>query len=116
MAKMAGGALLLATLGIGAAVAFLGKKDGDTVTGESGKTWRVVFLGSADGKTSYEVFAPASSFGPHGELSVLRYSQVGSDRASRQITGVGSGVPETIVKMAASDFDLPFDPSRMPAA
>ena len=113
MAMKTSALLLLAAVGVGAAT-LLGKKPGDLVTGKSGKLWRVVMLGNASGVKSYEVFAPASSFGPHGELSVLRYSQAGSNQSSRQITGVGAGVPEAIVKTAASDFGLPFDPSRMP--
>lgn len=116
MAKSKTGFLvLLAAVGVGAAFA-LSKKDGDVVTGKSGKTWRVVFLGNQSGTTSYEVFAPASSFGPHDEMSVLRYSQTGSDQASRKITGVGSGVPASIVQTAASDFGLPFNPALMPAS
>lgn len=106
--------LLLGALGVGAAVAMI-KKDGDVVTGKSGKTWRVVFLGNASNVKSYEVFAPASSFGPHGEMSVLRYTQTGADQGSRKITGVGAGVPALIVKTAASDFSLPFDAALMPA-
>jgi hypothetical protein len=107
--------LLLGAVGLGAAVAFAQKKPGDVVTGKSGKTWRVVLLGSERGVKSYEVFAPSSSFGPHGELSALGYSQTGSDQSSRKITGVGAGVPAVIVKTAASDFGLPFDESLMPA-
>lgn len=106
--------LLLGAVGIGAAVALLGKKPGDVVQGKSGKTWRVVFLGNQAGTTSYEVFAPKSSFGPHDEMSVLRYSQKGSDQSSRAITGVGSGVPSIVVQTAATDFGLPFDPAKMP--
>ena len=114
-AKASGALLLLAAVGVGAAIALKGKKPGDLVTGKSGKLWRVVKLPDSAGVKNYEVFAPASSFGPHGELSVLRYSQTGSNQSSRAITGVGAGVPEAIVKTAASDFGLPFDPSRMPS-
>lgn len=104
--------LLLAAVGIGAAVT-LSKKPGDLVTGKSGKTWRVVFSND-DGVKSYEVITPAESFGPHGELSVLRYSQTGSDQSARKILAVGAGVPVSIVQTAATDFGLPFDPALMP--
>jgi hypothetical protein len=115
MAKAKTGILLaLALGGIGAAVA-LSKKEGDVVTGKSGKTWRVVFS-NASGVKTYEVIAPASSFGPHAELSVLKYTQTGSDQSARKIIGVGAGVPVAIVQTAASDFGLPFDPSLMPAS
>jgi len=113
--KAAGALALLAAVGVGVAVALHQKKPGDVVTGKSGKAWRVVLLGNQSGVKTYEVFAPEGSFGPHGELSVLRYSQSGSDQASRQITGVGSGVPVAIVQTAASDFSLPFDPALMPS-
>lgn len=115
MASKTGLLLLLGAVGVGAAFV-LKKPDGDAVLGKSGKTWRVVFLGNQGGVTTHEVFAPPSSFGPHGELSVLRYSQTGSNQDSRKITGVGAGVPAPIVQTAASDFGLPFDPALMPAA
>lgn len=99
----------------------LAKSAGDVVTGKSGKRWRVVFTGFervVTGMTSdykgYEVFTPAGSFGPHAELSVLKYVQKGSDQSTRKISGVGQGVPEAIVKAAAADFGLPFDSSLMP--
>lgn len=117
MAKAKTGVLLLlAAVGVGAAAAFASRKPGDEVTGKSGKTWRVVHLGNQAGTNSYEVFTPEGSFGPHGELSVLRYTQTGSNQASRAITGVGAGVPVAIVQAAATDFGLPFDPSLMPAS
>lgn len=115
MAKASGALLLLAAVGVGAAIALKSKKPGDSVMGKSGKTWRVVMLGNASNVKTYEVFTPEGSFGPHGELSVLRYQQTGSDQASRKITGVGTGVPVAIVEAAASDFALPFNPALMPS-
>ncbi|HEY3493833.1 MAG TPA: hypothetical protein VGK73_04075 [Polyangiaceae bacterium] len=114
MAKLKGPLALLALGALGFGALSLAKPKGDVVTGKSGKSWRVVMLGNASGVKTYEVFAPASSFGPHGELSVLRYTQTGSEVASRKIVGVGAGVPVSIVQTAASDFSLPFDPSKMP--
>lgn len=110
-------ALFLFGLGaaaLGAAV-LIGKKPGDLVMGKSGKAWRVVLLGQVGGVKSYELIAPEASFGPHAEMSVLRYTQSGSDTASRKITGVGAGAPASVVQTAASDFGLPFDPALMPA-
>lgn len=112
---MAKGLLIVAALGavgLGAAMAL--KKPGDVVTGKSGKTWRVVMLPIAGSVKTYEVFAPKASFGPHDEMSVLRYSQTGSDMASRKIVGIGSGVPEVVARAAADDFGLPFNPALMP--
>lgn len=76
------------------------------VTGKSGKPWRVVLLGKTGDVKTYELFSPAGSFGPHAELSVLRYSQTGSDMASRKVVGVGQGVPAEMTSVAASDFGL----------
>jgi hypothetical protein len=84
------------------------------VTGKSGKSWRVVLRGKTGDVKEYEVFAPANSWGPHAELSVLRYSQTGSDMGSRKIVGVGAGVPEAMKAGAASDFGLPTTGGALP--
>lgn len=105
---------VLAALGIGAAVAF-GKKTGDLVKGKSGKSWLVTMLSNVGGLKTYDITSPASSFGPHDDLSVLRYSQQDADIGSRQVVAVGEGVPAVIVTTAASDFSIPIDPSRLPA-
>lgn len=102
-------ALLLGLLGLGGAAAFLlHGKTGLLTTGQSGKAWRVVLLSNVAGVKTYEVFSPAGSFGPHGELSVVRYQQTGSDMGSRKVVGVGAGVPEAMRAAAASDFGLPL--------
>jgi hypothetical protein len=104
---------IVALGGVGLALT-LSKKSGDVVTGKSGKSWRVVLIATTGNVKTYEIFAPEGSFGPHAELSVLRYSQTGSDMGSRQIVGVGEGAPEAMVSAAASDFGIPFDPALMP--
>lgn len=98
--------LALGGLGLGAALLLSKKAPGDRLTGKSGHAWRVVMIGSAGAVHTYEVFSPAGSFGPHGELSVLRYQQTGSDTASRKVTAVGAGVPEAMRAAAISDFGL----------
>jgi hypothetical protein len=106
MAKNKG---LLIAAGLGAlalgAVA-LQKKPGDLVKGSSGKTWRVVMLSNVGGLKTYEVFAPEASFGPHPELSVLRYSQQDANTASRKVTGAANDIPPQITQTAAADFGL----------
>lgn len=77
------------------------------VTGKSGKPWRVVLLGTTGDTREYEVFAPAGSWGPHAELSVIRYSQTGSNMASRKLIAVGAPVPAEITAGATSDFVTP---------
>lgn len=102
------GLLLIAALGalsFGALTVL--KKPGDVVTGKSGKAWRVVLIGTSGATHTYEVFAPAGTFGPHEELSVLRYSQTGSDQASRKLVGKGAGVPVAITQAAGADFGVP---------
>ena len=104
--------LVLAAAGAGAVYLLLKPKQ-ELVTGRSGKSWRVVLLGNTGGVKTYEIFAPAGSFGPHGEMSVLRYSQNGSDMNSRKVVGIGAGVPPEIMTVAASDFGVPFNPSNI---
>lgn len=107
MAKNNKGLFLVATLaalGIGAVA--MKKKPGDLVTGSSGKTWRVVMLSNVNGLKTYEVFTPEATFGPHPELSVLRYSQQDANVASRKVTGAASDVPPQITQTAAADFGL----------
>ncbi len=101
----------LGVLGFGALAR--AKNPGTVVTGKSGKVWRMTHLGVTGTTHTYEVFAPKGSFGPHPELSVLRFSRV-SDQSIGKIIGVGSGVPLAVVQTAAADFSLPFDPSMMP--
>ena len=80
------------------------KPQSENVTGRSGKPWRVKLLGKTGDSREYEVYAPAGSWGPHAELSVLRYSQLGSDMSSRKVTAVGTPVPVEITTGAMSDF------------
>lgn len=96
----------LGGLALGAVLLLQKKLPGDLVTGKSGKTWRVVLLGVSGAVKTFEVFSPAGSFGPHGELSVLRYQQTGSDMGSRKVTAIGAGVPEAMRAAAISDFGL----------
>lgn len=105
---------LLGVLGLvaaGAAAMSLLRVKGDIVTAKSGKSWRVVLLSNRDGVKTYELFAPEGSFGPHGELSVLRYSQTGSDTGTRKLVGIGSGVPPVMVTTAGADFAVPLPPA-----
>lgn len=79
---------------------------GSAVKGKSGKTWRVVLLSTSGATKTYEVFSPAGSFGPHGELSVVRYAQTGADTTARKIVGRGRDVPDAMFTTAAADFGL----------
>jgi hypothetical protein len=98
----------LGLAGLGAFAIFKLVSTPDELTlGKSGHKWRVVLHGkSPGGITEWEVFAPAGSWGPHGELSVLRYVQTGSDMSSRKLTGTGAGVPPEITAGAKEDFGL----------
>ena len=95
---------VLGALGLGAITVL--KEPGDAVAGKSGKVWRVVMLSNVNGLKTYEVFTPAGTFGPHEKLSVLRYTQSGSDQAGRKVIGIGANVPATITQTAATDFGL----------
>lgn len=101
----------LGALGFGALTAFGKSKAGDVVTGKSGKAWRVVLIGTtpvtgSDTVHTYELFAPIGSWGNPGELSVLRYSQAGSNPSTRKVVAVASGLPSQMTQTAATDFGL----------
>jgi hypothetical protein len=97
--------LIVAALGaIGVAAYAFSKKDSGLVRAKSGKDWKVTLLSTAGNVKTWEVWAPAGSFGPHGELSVIRYSQTGSDINSRKVVGTGAGVPADMITTAKSDF------------
>lgn len=108
-------AILLALV-LGGAGAFwaVTHKPEDIVTGRSGHQWRVVLMGNVGGVKTYEVFAPKNSWGPHGELSVVRYSQAGSDIGRRYIRGAAVGVPPEMFAGAVLDFGL-IPPPALPS-
>lgn len=70
-----------------------------TVTGKSGKPWLIVQVGSGE----YDVYSPAGTWGPHGELRVLRYRQAGSEKV---LHGIASGVPTQVASAAMSDLNI----------
>lgn len=101
------GTLLLLLGGAAAAGAILlANKKPDLVTGKSGHPWRVTVLSRSGDTKVFEVFAPAGSFGPHGEVSVVRYSQTGSNINSRPVVSTGSGLPPQMLQTAVEDFGL----------
>lgn len=66
----------------------------------NGHTWKLVpVTGGVD------VFAPAGSWGPHGELRVLRFTQ-GSASSPRVLAGVASGVPPAVLAAAMKDLAI----------
>lgn len=109
----------LVTLGLAGLGAFaiykLVSTPDEFTLGKSGHKWRVIMRGRTPaGVTEWEVFAPAGSWGPHGELSVLRYTQSGSDMSSRKLVGTGAGVPPEMVTGAKSDFGLASSSGALP--
>lgn len=76
-----------------------------------GHSWKLVPL--ADG--SVDVFAPAGSWGPHGELRVLRFK---GPSGSRILVGAAEGVPKTILDAAMKDLGVkpPTGPTVMTPA
>jgi peptidoglycan hydrolase-like protein with peptidoglycan-binding domain len=119
MAKSAKGPLLaLAALGAGAFALLSSKKAGASprpatlpatpapsgVSSETvsinGHTWKLVPVSGG-----VDVFAPAGSWGPHGELRVLRFTQV-SNSAPRVLAGVAEGVPKTVLDAAMKDLAI----------
>jgi peptidoglycan hydrolase-like protein with peptidoglycan-binding domain len=66
-----------------------------TVT-KNGHVWKLVPT-----KTQTDVYAPAGSWGPHGELRVLRY-----ETKSKVLTGAAEGVPKPVMDAAVADLGI----------
>lgn len=64
----------------------------------NGHTWKLVPVSGG-----VDVFAPAGSWGPHGELRVLRFTQASSS-APRVLAGVAQGVPPAVLAAAMKDL------------
>lgn len=80
---------------------------GTTVT--VGKhTWKLVPAGSGQ----IDVYAPAGSWGPHGELRVLRYQEAGK---AKVLVGAAEGVPKAVLDAAMKDLKIqaPAGPTVM---
>lgn len=77
----------------------------------NGHAWKLV---QVPGKTEVDVFAPAGSWGPHGELRVLRYDQP-SSASPRVLVGVAEGVPKAVLDAAMKDLKVtaPAGPTVM---
>jgi hypothetical protein len=75
------------------------------VTGASGKPWKVALIRANEPKT-YDVFAPAGSWGPHTEMFVVRYTQQGADQTSRKIVATGTNPTPEMIATAKADFGL----------
>ncbi len=76
----------------------------------NGHTWKLVPVATG----GVDVFAPAGSWGPHGELRVLRFTQTSSS-APRVLAGVASGVPPAVLQAAMKDLAVkaPAGPTVM---
>ena len=78
--------------------------------GVTKKPWltRVVNIsGSGDNKkTMVELWAPAGSWGPHGNVLVVTYEQTGDNKGSRKSLGVGPEAVPAMVTAAGQDFGI----------
>lgn len=110
---------ILLTLGIGAVWYWLSRTKTyafESVTGGvTKKPWltRVVGItGSGDNKkTIVEVWAPAGSWGPHGQILVATYEQTGSDKGTRRSLGIGPEAVPAMVTAAGQDFAIKSPPA-----
>lgn len=78
--------------------------------GVTGRSWAVRTI-EVDGsgetkKTTVEVWAPASSWGPHASLLVTTYQQTGSDKNSRTTLGTGPNATPEMVTAVGQDFGV----------
>lgn len=70
----------------------------------NGHPWKLVPI-TGQSIATVDVYAPAGSWGPHGELRVCRFTQVSSENP-RVLAGVAQGVPEAILAAAMKDLDI----------
>lgn len=108
--------LLAAGAALGAAYWYLVKRDPVvplfdfvTVKGpKSGKTWKVravaIDESGPEKRTTTEVWAPAGAWGPHTDLLVTTYTQVGKERRERGFSGPDALDP--MIAAAIQDFGL----------
>lgn len=68
----------------------------------NGHVWKLVPVSGG----AVDVFAPAGSWGPHGELRVLRFSQAKTSGAPRVLAGVAEGVPKAVLDAAMKDLAI----------
>jgi peptidoglycan hydrolase-like protein with peptidoglycan-binding domain len=73
---------------------------GQTISA-GGHSWRLVPVAGVP--LSTDVYAPAGSWGPHGELRVCRFAQAGSIRV---LSGAASGVPKPVLDAAIKDLKI----------
>lgn len=85
--------------------------------GVTKKPWltRVVNItGSGDAKkTMVELWAPAGSWGPHGNVLVVTYEQTGDNKGSRRSLGVGPEAVPAMVTAAGQDFGIQAAPATV---
>lgn len=85
--------------------------------GVTKKPWltRVVGIsGSGDNKkTMVELWAPAGSWGPHGNVLVVTYEQTGDNKGSRRSLGVGPEAVPAMVTAAGQDFGIQTVPATV---
>lgn len=79
----------------------------------NGHPWKLVPI-TGQTVATVDVYAPAGSWGPHGELRVCRFTQVSSE-SPRVLAGVAEGVPEAILAAAMKDLEIKV-PGAPPAA
>jgi hypothetical protein len=75
---------------------------------KSGKIWKTravaIDTSGPEKRTTMEVWAPSGSFGPHLDLLVTTYNQVGKERRERGFSGPDS--QDAMVDAAIQDFGL----------
>lgn len=96
---------LIAALAAGGAVFYFATKSKAQTVNVGGREWKLVPAGkNAAGLELTDVIAPASSWGPHGELLVLRFNTAPS--GAKTLEAVGQDVPEAMRTAALAGFDI----------
>lgn len=78
-----------------------------TATGQTvsagGHSWKLVTVSTIGPVTTVDVYAPAGSWGPHGELRVCRFTQIAG---VRMLSGVAQDVPKAVLDAALKDLSI----------
>lgn len=107
---------LYITLGLGGLAAWLLTKKAestapstDTIVEKNGHRWIIRDVPNAPGvvgASTFKVYAPKGSWGPHDEMLVLQYYVAVVPNAKRILSGVGQGVPVAMRDAAMADLNV----------
>ncbi len=100
---------LLGLIGLGGGLMYALSKGGSSreVIRTNGHTWYVEVVGKTPEMTGFIVKAPANSWGTHGEMPVLQFSQLTAPPHTRRLEAKFPDVPAGVFDAAVTDLGVP---------